>query len=395
MKAFFTSLGRRRAYAAGVLFWAYFVNGLALIMLGALLPDLRAAYRLDYQRSGLLLSVQSVGFLLIGLLTGVLAVKLGLKRAYLLLFSFGTIGLCMLLTSGAPRWLLAAMFFIGLTKGAVTDYHNRIISDYAHGSAQPLNLLHACFAVGACLAPIVVLACKQAAGADGWRLALLLSIALHLSVLALGAFMRLDPVQPRSADAARSSFGFLRERLFWQTTAIGFFYQAIEASFVGWLTSYFLSLGVMGEGAAQLVTAVLWVSLLCGRFACALAARRFPPFQMILAMCVGILVCLCALLRSHTLPTLLLSTIGLGLCMSGMYGTSVANAGDTFSRYPVCMGLFVTLIALGATFAPTAVGALAGAADDMRLGMSVLLAAAVPLLAAAVLNARYFRARRD
>ena len=57
MKAFFTSLGRRRAYAAGVLFWAYFVNGLALIMLGALLPDLRAAYRLDYQRSGLLLSV--------------------------------------------------------------------------------------------------------------------------------------------------------------------------------------------------------------------------------------------------------------------------------------------------------------------------------------------------
>ena len=56
----------------------------------------------------------------------------------------------MLLTNGSPVWLLAAMFLTGISKGAITDYNNRVMSEYANGSATPLNMMHAAYAFGAC-----------------------------------------------------------------------------------------------------------------------------------------------------------------------------------------------------------------------------------------------------
>ncbi len=112
-------------------------------MLGSVLPDLRAAYALDYQIGGTLLSAQSIGYLGIGLLSGLAAIKWGLKRAYLILYYVFAVGFVMLLTNGSPVWLLAAMFLTGISKGAITDYNNRVMSEYANGIATPLNMMHA------------------------------------------------------------------------------------------------------------------------------------------------------------------------------------------------------------------------------------------------------------
>lgn len=145
MKSFFVSLSRQKKTVVAELFLVYFALGVGLIMLGSVLPHLRAAYHLDYQTGGALLSVQSLGYLAIGLVTGLAATKLGLKRAYLILYALMPVGFIMLLIGGSPLWLLTAMLLIGLSKGAVTDYNNRIMTDYAYGSATPLNLLHAFF----------------------------------------------------------------------------------------------------------------------------------------------------------------------------------------------------------------------------------------------------------
>lgn len=68
MKAFLSSLSRSKRYVVAELFFVYFAQGLSSIMLGSVLPDLRAAYALDYQIGGTLLSAQSIGYLGIGLL---------------------------------------------------------------------------------------------------------------------------------------------------------------------------------------------------------------------------------------------------------------------------------------------------------------------------------------
>ena len=49
MKAFLSSLSRSKRYVVAELFLVYFAQGLSSIMLGSVLPDLRAAYALDYQ----------------------------------------------------------------------------------------------------------------------------------------------------------------------------------------------------------------------------------------------------------------------------------------------------------------------------------------------------------
>lgn len=49
MKCIFISLSRSKRYVVAELFLVYFAQGLSSIMLGSVLPDLRAAYALDYQ----------------------------------------------------------------------------------------------------------------------------------------------------------------------------------------------------------------------------------------------------------------------------------------------------------------------------------------------------------
>ncbi|MFR0924878.1 MAG: MFS transporter [Butyricicoccaceae bacterium] len=152
MKAFLSSLSRSKRYVVAELFLVYFAQGLSSIMLGSVLPDLRAAYALDYQIGGTLLSAQSIGYLGIGLLSGLAAIKWGLKRAYLILYYVFAVGFVMLLTNGSPVWLLAAIL-TGISKGAITDYNSRVMSEYANGSATPLNMMHAAYAFGARVAP--------------------------------------------------------------------------------------------------------------------------------------------------------------------------------------------------------------------------------------------------
>ena len=82
---------------------------------------------------------------------------------------------------------------------------------------------------------------------------------------------------------------------------------------------------------------------------------------------------------------MLIGTIGLGLSLSGMYGTTVANAGDVFGRYPLAMSIFVTLSAPGSVVTPSIVGAIAEI-TGIRFGMAVLLIPAAVLVVLALLN---------
>ena len=391
-KGFFVSLGKRKLGVVLNLFYAYMSLGLVLIMLGAILPDLKADYALSYQVGGALLSVQSVGYVLAGLLAGYLPLLLGIKVSYILIQLSVTLGFIMLLISGNPVWLLIAMLLIGVGKGGITNYNNLLMNIYSEGNAGPLNILHACFAAGAVIAPLIALA------VSGWRMAVIIGCVCcvaSLVFLVLAGFSDADLENADSADAAAAGkeegrkkkvdYGFLKEKLFWVTVLICFFYQAVEASFMGWMTSFLIDTGVMEASLAQFTTSVLWLALMAGRLLCSVAARKFRPLHMILALTLITTVFMILLLLNRSPAGLIIATAGIGLGMSGMFGTSVSNAGDIFSRYPVCMGFFVFLASMGAIVAPAIIGVVANKAG-MHTGMSTLLVFAACMVAAAVVN---------
>ena len=61
-QSFFQRIGKDKRYIVFNLFFAYFTLGVALIMLGSVLPVLKADYALNYQVGGMLLSVQSISY---------------------------------------------------------------------------------------------------------------------------------------------------------------------------------------------------------------------------------------------------------------------------------------------------------------------------------------------
>ena len=388
---FFSSLGKRKLGVVLNLFYAYMSLGLVLIMLGSILPEMKSDYALSYQVGGALLSVQSVGYVLAGLLAGYLPFVLGIKISFILIQLSVTLGFVMLLVSGNPVWLLAAMFLIGIGKGGITNYNNLLMNIYSEGNAGPLNILHACFAAGAVIAPLIAMV------VTGWRPAVIIGCvccAASLAFLLPAGFSDKDLETSDAPDISASAensgkkkvdYGFVKEKLFWVTVIICFFYQAVEASFMGWMTSFLIDTGVMAESLAQFTTSVLWMALMAGRLLCSAAATKVSPRSMILALTLITTGFMVILLQTKSPAGLIIATAGIGLGMSGMFGTSVSNAGDIFSKYPVCMGFFVFMTSMGAIVAPAIIGSVANT-HGMHIGMSTLLIFAACMVAAAVFN---------
>lgn len=388
-QSFFKRIGKANTYVVLNTFYAYFSQGLAVILLGAVLPALKSYYNISYQVSGMLLSVMFISYAVFGLLAGYMPLYLGMKRSFILVVVTLSAGMGMLLVSGNPLWLLAAMFIIGIDKGGVTTYNNQIISVLSGGDAGPLNLLHAAFATGACIAPIIVLVCLKF-DSTGWKAA----VAISAFVAALGILfmlpMKLDNsmYEKKSAsDESKASLGFFTEKVFIVSLILAFLYQFIEGAAMSWITTYFIDSKVMTDASAQLVTSALWISLLTGRVSCNVISRKMKTQYMLLLMGAFQVIFLIMLVASRSLLTMMIATVGLGLGMSGMYGTTVSNAGDVFSRYPTSMGYWVLISSCGAVISPTLVGVIANN-GSMRSGFAVLGVSAVILLLIVFYNIR-------
>lgn len=419
------------------LYFVYFVLGVAVILIGSTLPSLREANALSYGQSGNLLSVQSVGFLLVGLVTGAAVLRFGIHKAYVGTVAFLPIGMFMLVKGGSYLFLAAAMLLIGLSKGAITDYNNRVMSDYAEGDAGPINSLHIFFAIGACLAPFLALLMTGISAEKGWLYALTVSAILAAVAVAAGIFVKMDLTNvledaghSAGHDADRGTFSdtdaktgvdagaktgfdagakavgrtgkdhaaaiqekslaFFREPLFLWTLLMGICDQALESSLMGWLTTYYLETGIVSEQVSQLTTSLLWFAFLIGRIICVIIAMKWQPKKMLLLMGTGTAVFMIMLTLSMHVSLLLISTIGLGLCLSGVYGTAVSNASEVFARYPSAMGLYVTIAGIGGAAAPAAIGWLSDL-FNVRIGFYVLAVVAVVLTFAVVMNMRIKR----
>ena len=390
MKEFWQKLPGYRRAAVLELYFVYFVLGVAVILIGSILPQLREANALSYGQSGNLLSVQSVGFLLVGLVTGAAVLKLGIHKAYVGTVAFLPVGMFMLVKGGSFLFLALAMFLVGISKGAITDYNNRVISDYAEGEAGPINSLHIFFAIGACLAPFFALFLTGLSAEKGWLYAMIVSAVLSLLAVIAGIFIKMDMTSDGAdAEAAPAavdtSLDFFRDPLFLWTLLMGICDQALESSLMGWMTTYYLETGIVSEQVSQLTTSLLWFAFLIGRIICMVIAMKWRPERMLLIMGSGTAVFMILLIVSTNAPLLFISTIGLGLCLSGVYGTAVSNASGVFARYSSAMGLYVTIAGIGGAAAPAAIGWLSDL-FSVRIGFCVLAVMAAILTLAVVMN---------
>ena len=76
--------------------------GIYLLLIGAVLPMIRAEYGLTYKLSGIMMGVQSAGYFLAGLAAPLLPGWFGIKKSYLVLANLALAGLGMIMFTGIP-----------------------------------------------------------------------------------------------------------------------------------------------------------------------------------------------------------------------------------------------------------------------------------------------------
>lgn len=375
-------MSKQQRYLIFDIFIAYFAMGLYLILIGSALPLMKAEYGISYRVGGLMMSAQQVGYLVIGVFISMIARRFPVKTVYLSFGILAFVGLALMMVTGNPFVLLFAMLLTGICKGSTCNFGNQFVSTLSGGNASLLNLAQAFFAVGACAAPLVAMLC----GAS-WRLSFAITIAVGVVMFVHGLRVEIgSDAYIREESTQTVDFSFLRTKIFWMCAIILLCYLAIEGSVMGWLVTYFVDSGATDESTAQLLATALWGALLVGRFASAWLSTRFRPHHMIAVMSLGVALCFTGLMMSHTMIPMAVSTIGLGLFMAGMYGTTLGGSENLMEKYPMCMGMFIAVPGIGAALTQSAIGTIADSIG-IRGGMCFLYVLVVVLL---VVTALFF-----
>ena len=361
--------------ASGVVagFLAFALMGAVQAMYGAALPGLSRAFHLPAGTAGLLLSAHGLGALLGVLGSGALAGRPAARwrvGGATLLLSLGALGVGL-----APLWPLALLgaLTVGLGYGALTAGLNSLFArSFGARSAAMLSVLNALFGVGAVAGPLLVGAFAGGArtpfGLVGAACALLLPLALRLDD-------RPAPAQPpRGAAAGRPALlGFVALL----ALSVGF-----EASSVGWMASYLVSLGNTVARAASF-TALYFVTFTLARLVAAPLSLRFSPFRMVLTS-LG-LSAACWLLAAWPAAAPASVTL-LGVGMASLFPSSFLWLSRALPGIPGATTWALSGALSGAALFPAGVGWLVSALGPSVIPRSALLLAVAAAVAALLLR---------
>ena len=325
------------------------------VLLGSLLPYLRDANALSYSQSGLILSAHQLGNLLAVLASGFLPYLIGLKKSTLVMGAETALGLgLMAFARGGGIWPLYAAFALtGVGRGTMSNVCNAVVSEIAGNKSGALNLLHAVFATGALLSPLIVFLWTSST-ASGWPYAALTACALAALAWIFLARGGLSNV-PRKRNM--QSWAFLKDARLWLDTVILFFYLCVEASIIGWFVAYFLEAGVLPIQIAGFTPTLLWLMMMAGRLSLSALCSRADKAKLLLALSIGVALCFSGMLLSRSATLCVVSLLGFGLAMGGIYPTTFSTIRGTDST--AATGFVIAAATLGGILMPGIVGAVA------------------------------------
>ncbi len=335
------------------IFFAFFTSGIMSVMLGSLLPYIQDDNLLSYSQSGLILSAHQLGNLLAVLAAGFLPYLIGLKKSTMTMGAGTALGLGLMAFASGMWPLFIAFALTGVGRGTMSNVCNAVVSEAAGNKSGALNLLHAVFATGALLSPLIVYLWTSSA-ASGWPYAALTALALAAASMILLERAGLSNV-PMKKNA--QSWAFLKDARLWLDTMILFFYLCVEASIIGWFVAYFRDAGVLPPQVAGFTPALLWLMMMIGRLALASISARADKAKLLLALSAGVTLFFAGMLLSRSAALCVVSLLGFGLMMGGIYPTTFSTIRGTAST--AATGFVIATATLGGILMPSIVGAVA------------------------------------
>lgn len=354
----------------------FMINGMLALSIGSLLPFVKEARGLDYVFSGMLVSLHSVGNLLSSFTAGVLPVYLGRKKSILLFESLFAIAFALLLFGKGPVELILAFLLTGLARGAASNFNNKTINQLAPGQAWMINGLHAMFAIGAFLFPLLLTALTSVK-TDNWIYACYFMLAMGVLAWILYYLIPVEDEEKaksveKQKEKPKADYGFFKEPMFWLCTSILFFYLCAEQGVIGWLITYFKDSGFLSASLSQVMASVLWIMILAGRLSAAWLSTKMKKENLLVMMGVGFVIFFFILLFGRSTGIIVLGIMGFGYSMAGIYPTTVSFTGQLIQKYQLSWSFILTIASFGSILMPSVIGKIAEQAGIVY-GMSSIV----------------------
>ena len=360
--------------------FAFVSLGLPDGLLGVAWPSMRIAFGRDLDALGVLLVTTTAGYIIASFSSGRVLrhVNLGAVLALsCLLTAFALVGYA---TSRDWRLVVA----LGLVLGAGGGGIDAALNTYAATNHGPrtLNLLHACYGLGASLGPIIMTAVLSR-GRPWQRGYAIVGVAQLMLAAAFATTIRRWPTTSGAALHA-GPHATLRATLARPATlvaALAFIvYAGVEASIGAWTyTLLTLDRGLSASSAGALVS-TFWGGLTAGRLMAAMAGGLLPTHRLLQLATASVLGGT-LLLWLGTAPVLTLAGVALagGAC-GPIFPTLVAttplrlDAAHTANA----VGIQIAASGLGLSIVPALVGIIAdatgvGTIAPLLVGLAILL----------------------
>ncbi|MCD8336996.1 MAG: MFS transporter [Lachnospiraceae bacterium] len=379
---------------------AFFISGICAISSSIVVSRLQGSYGFAYGMTGTLLSLMSIGNLISGFLTGLLPTKIGTRLTVALLTTGYAIGYLAMGLSGWMGILMLSFVLAGLAKGCTLNTCTILVGNNSPDRTRGMNVMHACYALGALLCPFVITAAATAGSFVPLFVLAAFGLILWLVFLCTpmeggkahekagksnGNAARKNETTAKALTGKKTDWSFLKSKKFWLLTGLIFCQNAAEYSVNGWMVTYFKNSGIISGNLSTYTVTVMWGATLLGRLLIAFVFPIKNACRAMIRMSLGCIVFYLGLmLVGSQIPAIVL-LFAFAFSMAGMNPTAVASAGRMTSA--ASMGIMLPVAGIGAIVMPWIAGIISEHAG-LGVGMASNIVPCVGLFVFAVLVAR-------
>ncbi len=348
-----------------VIYISFIGVGLPDSMLGVAWPAIYTEFDLPVSLAGFISMIVSACTVISSLASARLNKRFGTGKVTAVSTILTVIALFGFALSPDIVWIFFMAIPLGLGAGAIDSGLNSFVA--LHYSTAQMNFLQCFYGLGVALSPYLM---SVALGTEGnWRkgyviVAAIQSVIAAVTVLALPIWKKYDKKADTSADEDTKLLS-IPQMLKMQGVCfacLAFFGGcAVELTFGGWASTYFVNAkGILSDKAAQ-VTMLFYIGLAMGRFLSGVLAGKLTSWQMIwLSGCillVAIIVLMFPLGVGVSAVVLFFAGLGVGPLFPNMLHLTPVNFGKDVASS--IMGLQMTSTYIGIMTMPPLFGLLA------------------------------------
>lgn len=366
--------------------FAYFTVGCMVLTASTVLDSIISEFSWTNSQGALLITCMSLANLLMSIVGNLLMDKTGRRGAMILysLFICGSFALFALMPNPATFYPL--MIIAGLAWGGINSLVNTVVTEMYHGDASRLNIMHACYAIGAVTFPLLVGFMTQSG--ITWRAPVVLVALLGVLLLIFTCCTKL-PERKGSKDAQghTEEIKFWKELSFYLSVIVLFTYVGVESAACSWLSGYLKGANpFFVQIPAQTMVSLMWATMLVGRLFFAAMSTKIDRSILLIVLSAGFLLGIggLVLFAGNTFSAIFFTAV-MGLSMSAIYATAVANSTRYVEGSAIAPGIIFGAGGLGSSIVPFVAGAVSDQ-GGLQLGMASLCIFLAMLLGASIIN---------